>query len=340
MPRHDFEQLKRNVKGLVLMNSFFSTTLFRNVAEMFCGDNAARPQFELVLFESTVNPHISGSVPFADITRYSYVQDETEILFSIGAVFRILSVEQLDDSNQIHYVRLELCTENELEELYTFFAESINSEEVSLLTFGLVLRLFGGHKRAKEYCQRLPGSSAQHNVNVAYLHHNMGVAHACVGEYNEALAQDLKALQYNKPEAKDGLLLILSSIAQTYQELEICECKADMDKRMNHSEQYDRRTNLRFLGIDETENENTNEIILQTAECLKIPVYEIDISRNHPVGKYNPQTPTPRPIIVRFTSYRPHELFYKNRKYLNETDYYYITVRAGPTRENLNLLRR
>ncbi|CAF1293755.1 unnamed protein product, partial [Didymodactylos carnosus] len=107
---------------------------------------------------------------------------------------------------------------------------------------------------------------------------------------------------------------------------EIRECKANMDKRMNHLEQYDRRTNLRFFRMifDEMENENTNEIILQIAECLDIPIYEIDISRSHRVGKYNPQSSTPRPIIVRFTSYRSRELFYKNRKYLNGTDYYYI----------------
>ncbi|CAF1168699.1 unnamed protein product [Didymodactylos carnosus] len=121
---------------------------------------------------------------------------------------------------------------------------------------------------------------------------------------------------------------------------EIRECKADMDKRMNYLEQYDRRTNLRFFGIDEMENENTNEIILQIAECLDIPVYEIDISRSQRVGKYNPQTSTPRPIIVRFTSYRSRELFYENRKYLSKSDYYYITVREDLTRENLNLLRR
>ncbi|CAF4503108.1 unnamed protein product, partial [Didymodactylos carnosus] len=94
---------------------------------------------------------------------------------------------------------------------------------------------------------------------------------------------------------------------------EIRECKTDMGKRMNHLEQYDRRTNLRFFGIDEVENENTNEMILHIAECLDIPVYEIDISRSHRVGKYNPQSSTPRPIIVRFTSYRSRELFYKNR---------------------------
>ncbi|CAF1549741.1 unnamed protein product, partial [Didymodactylos carnosus] len=102
------------------------------------------------------------------------------------------------------------------------------------------------------------------------------------------------------------------------------------------------------------ENENTNEIILQIAECIDIPVYEIDISRSHRVGKYNPQTSTPRLIIVRFASNRSRELFYKNRKYLNESDYYYITrrrqittilhditiVREDLMREYLNLLRR
>ncbi|CAF1576578.1 unnamed protein product, partial [Didymodactylos carnosus] len=82
------------------------------------------------------------------------------------------------------------------------------------------------------------------------------------------------------------------------------------------------------------------EMILHIAECLDIPVYEIDISRSHRVGKYNPQSSTPRPIIVRFMSYRSRELFYKNRQYLNETEYYYVTVREDLTRENLNLLRR
>ncbi|CAF4612104.1 unnamed protein product, partial [Didymodactylos carnosus] len=111
-------------------------------------------------------------------------------------------------------------------------------------------------------------------------------------------------------------------------------------KQIENTLNYDLRSNLLFFGIDEMENENTNEMILHIAECLDIPVYEIDISRSHRVGKYNPQSSTPRPIIVRFTSYRSRELFYKNHQYLNETEYYYVTVCEDLTRENLNLLRR
>ena len=70
-------------------------------------------------------------------------------------------------------------------------------------------------------------------------------------------------------------------------------------------EQYGRRENLRIYGIPENENENTNNIIIDLAEKLKVPISYHDISTSHRLGpkRHAPRDgnrPRPRAIIVKF----------------------------------------
>ncbi|CAF3009249.1 unnamed protein product [Rotaria sp. Silwood2] len=95
----------------------------------------------------------------------------------------------------------------------------LNTDQISLVTFAVVLRQFGDYERAKKYYQRISVRSRQQGLNVAQLHHNWGRAHFDAGEYNEALAQHLVALQHVMPSEMIGMVVILTDIAATYQAL-------------------------------------------------------------------------------------------------------------------------
>lgn len=86
-------------------------------------------------------------------------------------------------------------------------------------------------------------------------------------------------------------------------------------------EQYHRRANLRFYGIEETAKESTDDIVVGLCrEKLGVELPKSAVSRSHRVGRQ----PGPaadgrrlhRPIIVRFVSYRDRQQVFNAKKRL------------------------
>lgn len=73
---------------------------------------------------------------------------------------------------------------------------------------------------------------------------------------------------------------------------------------LDQLEQYGRRNNLRFLGISETEKESTDNLVMDIiVNKLKVNISLGAIERMHRLGKPDSRG-KPRPIIVKFSSYR------------------------------------
>ena len=85
--------------------------------------------------------------------------------------------------------------------------------------------------------------------------------------------------------------------------------------QQDEAEQYSRRNCLIFHGIEESENENTNDKIMALCEQkLKVKVDCKDIDRSHRLGPRKDKKS--RGVIVKFTSYNTREQIYRNRKKL------------------------
>ncbi|CAM4851941.1 unnamed protein product [Rotaria magnacalcarata] len=91
----EFRTIQANVGNIMSINTFLSTTTDKDVAIMYAGNGSERPALESVIFEINVDMAIEESKPFANIQHMSYFHDENEILFSLGASFRIMSVDKL-----------------------------------------------------------------------------------------------------------------------------------------------------------------------------------------------------------------------------------------------------
>ena len=79
-------------------------------------------------------------------------------------------------------------------------------------------------------------------------------------------------------------------------------------------EQYTRWQNLRYSGIVEKEEENTDELALYLAEnMMNIDLDIQDIDSSHRVGRPN-SAKRNCDIIVRFTSWRSQQKFMKSKK--------------------------
>ena len=113
---------------------------------------------------------------------------------------------------------------------------------------------------------------------------------------------------------------LLYRIEELEQHEEILRAKyMESEARVDALEQYGRRNCLLLHGANETENENTDQIIIDTANTtLGLNLRIEDISRSHRIGK--PKTAgKPRPIIARFVRYRERSAVFANKKKLKGT---------------------
>ncbi|CAF3971426.1 unnamed protein product [Rotaria sp. Silwood1] len=90
---NEFENLTKTCGGLLSINHFLSTSKNKKIALSFASQSINRSGIVAVLFEMKINPK-SRKSPFSDISKLSFYPKEDEVLFSMGTVFRIQSVEK------------------------------------------------------------------------------------------------------------------------------------------------------------------------------------------------------------------------------------------------------
>ena len=82
-------------------------------------------------------------------------------------------------------------------------------------------------------------------------------------------------------------------------------------------EHYPRRNFLILHGVSESNDENTNEIIIKTfSEELGVKIKEGDLDRSHRLGKPKRKDNKPRPIIVKFARYAIRRVIFMNKRKL------------------------
>ena len=97
----------------------------------------------------------------------------------------------------------------------------------------------------------------------------------------------------------------------------LTEKNKSLTSDVDELEQYSRRNCLLLHGVQENENENTDDIVLKTmSEELDIEIKENDLDRTHRIGNRNRKDGKPRAIIVKFTCYATRNKIYSNKKKL------------------------
>ncbi|CAF4597107.1 unnamed protein product, partial [Rotaria sp. Silwood2] len=141
MVSNELQLLKENINGLVSMNTFVSTSMDKEVAEIYAGDGSRRPQFESVLFEINIDMTILTK-PLANIQEHSYFKDENEILLPVGSQFQIMSIENIN--NNIWYIHLISVneTDTKIKKLNYYLKDAIG-DEPTMKKFIYILELMG-----------------------------------------------------------------------------------------------------------------------------------------------------------------------------------------------------
>ena len=84
----------------------------------------------------------------------------------------------------------------------------------------------------------------------------------------------------------------------------LVEKQKSLSSEIDDLEQYSRRNCLVLHGVNESNDENTNEIIIKTfSEELGVEIKEDDLDKSHRLGKPKRKDNKPRLIIVMFARY-------------------------------------
>ena len=115
-----------------------------------------------------------------------------------------------------------------------------------------------------------------------------------------------------------------------------------MQRNIDDLQQYSRRNSIRLHGITEGTNEDTDDLVINAITTqLKCTLTKDDIDRSHRTGKAreaDPESkkpPKPRPILIKFCSYRKKAEIMKLKRNLKNSG---ISVNEDLTRRNHSLL--
>ncbi|CAF0882986.1 unnamed protein product [Didymodactylos carnosus] len=152
MNNDEFDRkIRNNLGGFFSVSSFFSTTLHQNVASVYAGDVSRNKtsREQSILFYIHIDTTIN-KFPYANISEESAFEgDEDEILFTMGAVFRIVSVD-LDIEQGFYIVHLKLTGEEdeELKQLTQYLRKDVIDENAGASFAQLMVKM--GHYRVAE----------------------------------------------------------------------------------------------------------------------------------------------------------------------------------------------
>lgn len=107
----------------------------------------------------------------------------------------------------------------------------------------------------------------------------------------------------------------------------------DLKIRLVQSEQYSRRHHLEIGNIPNRQNENVEEIIIEVASKMKLPLEKKDIAADHRLRAGADKIPS---IIVEFENRKVRDEFFRKRKLLKDAkERIYVNESLCPYFKNL-----
>lgn len=193
-------RLQKSVGDFVSMNSFFSTSRDRQVAGAFFLGTSISDDPIGVLFEIEINEN-TITKPSADISMMSYFEGEEDILFALGTVFRIMTVEY-KDHDAMWIIRLKLCSDddNELKAIFAQLRSEVipNEDRVTFYSLAYLLWKIGKFDKAAYYFNLLLTTLPEVEADTANCYKVLGLIAEDRNNYDNAISYQLKALEVRK----------------------------------------------------------------------------------------------------------------------------------------------
>ncbi|CAF2939472.1 unnamed protein product [Rotaria sp. Silwood2] len=196
----ELKTLQKSCGQFISVNSFFSTSTEVEQARFFLNAADKPENLERALFEIVADPKSTSTKPFADISSLSEFEGESEILFMIGSIFRLNSVNRSSDG-KLWIIRMTLCSENDsdLKTVLVHMKKQLGSGETNLRTLGKVLWKMGKLGLAEFYLNRLLNDLPPKHPLLGDLYEDLGEIAALAGDYDKSVQYQQKSLEYKDP---------------------------------------------------------------------------------------------------------------------------------------------
>lgn len=191
MKKKELEIFKSKIGHLISTNTIMSTSIDKNIARGFAADAEVGVIFHI----HVTNMNSSHLHPFADISRFSSIPSEEEILFFSGSVFRIDSIDF--ESNSLAIIKLTSTnqTVDDIEKLIHIFQHiaKVETQYHGLIgktddyrLFAKYHRYFSGRTLSLDEIQKLIG-----NIDPINLMNTAGDYQKSIEYYKELLKTNL-----------------------------------------------------------------------------------------------------------------------------------------------------
>ena len=207
MSNDEIQLFKNSVGEFISINGFLTTNLYRQQTISHLNSPDTTNDLEKVLFEIAAHSNIDPNKPFCNITPFSYYTGEEQILFTLGSIFRLVSVQpQGDGKDRIWIIRLKLSTNKHrlLRYLFENMKNQYNTEQINLLSFGRVLRKMSKFDEAERFYRRLLKELPHDHPNLADCHYSLGIVIDEKGDYESSLEWHQKSLAIKNQTLKSN----------------------------------------------------------------------------------------------------------------------------------------
>ncbi|CAF0901393.1 unnamed protein product, partial [Adineta ricciae] len=184
LPKQEFENICSNIGGLISTNGFLSSTKSFPLAEFFLGGAHDTETSCAVIFEITVDAKNLKSTIFVDISQHLPELGEEEILFNIGTIFQIDSVEREED-----FWRIKIhATDDgsmEIKDKMDLMKKKFKTTNLNLL-FGRLLIDMGLFDKAQSYFNLILQILPEKHQDLPLINDHLGDLQMRIPNYNKA----------------------------------------------------------------------------------------------------------------------------------------------------------
>ena len=197
LSKYELKILQKCVGQLISVNSFFSTSTEYHQTLSFLDTTKQANNLEPITFEIHAHPKMVTTKPFGNIMQHSAFSDEGEVLFMIGSMFRVNSVDRNKD--KVWVIKMTLCNENEhdlrdvLEDMTQQF-----SRRIDFHTFGKIVWKLGKFDLAERYITRLLNELPENDPLKSSLYRDLAELASVTGNLDKSVNLHQKALKLKK----------------------------------------------------------------------------------------------------------------------------------------------
>ncbi|CAF1448839.1 unnamed protein product [Rotaria sp. Silwood1] len=191
----ELEQLQKNQNELIIMNSFLSATLQFEVAELYStpvDQLDAISTLQSVYFIIDVHNLSREMTPFALIENHACNPDEREVLFSMGAIFKVKSIKS---HNNKWHIYLELNKEqNKLGQHWLDHMLEQFKSEPGPLAFGWFLFRMNQFDKAERYATWMIQKLPPNDIAIGDAYNLLGLIYKDINKLDPSIQSYEKAL--------------------------------------------------------------------------------------------------------------------------------------------------